>query len=523
MKTAFFNFLSIAAGGLIVLALQTHAEPFVWGEDEYGQLGIDGDTYSTTTVPMPANGPLRGKSVVLARASGHSTLMLTADGMVFGCGANFYGQLGDATEVNRALPVAMNLTPLGGRTVLDVDGGETHSLLLTADGRVFATGAGGSGQLGNGAATRSQTLVPVDMDGVMAGRTIMAIAAGAEFSLALASSGEIFAWGRNQHGQLGDGTTTNRSAPVAMVQSGALAGRTVMAIAAGTAHGMALTRDGRVFTWGRNFAGQLGDGTETDRSTPVAVSTAGVLAGKILTVISGGGNHSLALDNTGRAYAWGYNPSGQLGDGSNTYRPLPVAVSTSGALSGVVLSHIEAATFHSMALSSQGLLFGWGNNSNGEIVQGSSGTFTTPRAAIISGQLKGRRITSLSSGFAHNIALTLLPEIAVEQPAGNSLTDGGATVDFGDVPAGGMARRTFIVRNTGGDLLHPGPVTIAGTHADDFTLTLGPEAAVNGGGATRFTVRFMPTGPGTRSATLHLPSNDIDETPFDITLTGTRP
>jgi alpha-tubulin suppressor-like RCC1 family protein len=109
------------------------------------------------------------------------------------------------------------------------------------------------------------------------------------------------------------------------------------------------------FGWGRNNLGQLGNGTNTNSNVPVAASTSGALAGKTITAIAAGESHSLALASDGRVYAWGANVGGQLGTGITTYyNTLPVAVSTSGALAGKTITAIAAGAYHSMALTSEG-------------------------------------------------------------------------------------------------------------------------------------------------------------------------
>ncbi|MBI5299281.1 MAG: RCC1 repeat-containing protein, partial [Deltaproteobacteria bacterium] len=214
---------------------------------------------------------------------------------------------------------------------------------------------------GNGTTTNSST--PVQVSGLSG---ITAIAGGSSHSLALKSNGTVWAWGYNGSGQLGDGTTTERDTPV---QVSGLSG--VTAIASGNGHGLALKSDGTVWTWGYNTYGQLGDGTTTERHTPVQVL--GSLSG--VTAIAGGfsNNHSLALKSDGTVWAWGANDFGQLGDGTTTERHTPVQVSD---LSGVTA--IAGGSVHSLALKSDGTVWAWGYNSNGQLGDGSTTERDTP-------------------------------------------------------------------------------------------------------------------------------------------------
>ncbi|MBY9084659.1 hypothetical protein KIH86_10500 [Paenibacillus sp. HN-1] len=145
---------------------------------------------------------------------------------------------------------------------------------------------------------------------------------GSGHNLALKSDGTVWSWGTNSSGQLGNGTTTNTTVPAAI---STLSG--VTAIAAGSSHSLALKSDGSVWAWGYGGSGQLGDGSLTVRTTPVAVSG---LTSEV-TAIAGGNSHSLALKSDGSVWAWGYNGSGQLGDGTTVQRNIPVAVKANTA------------------------------------------------------------------------------------------------------------------------------------------------------------------------------------------------
>jgi alpha-tubulin suppressor-like RCC1 family protein len=182
--------------------------------------------------------------------------------------------------------------------------------------------------------------VPVSGLGVPG--VVRAIAAGGEHSLALKSDGTVVAWGDNSSGQLGNGTATTGSLPVAV--SG-LSRVGVAAIAAGRDHSLALRSDGTVVAWGYNYSGQLGNGNTTESQVPVAVFG---LSGAGVTAIAGGGDHSLALKSDGTVVAWGYNYSGQLGNNSAIDSHVPVSVVGLGgagvtAIAGDVGTGVEPA------------------------------------------------------------------------------------------------------------------------------------------------------------------------------------
>ena len=183
---------------------------------------------------------------------------------------------------------------------------------MKADGTVWAWGRNDHGQLGDGTTTDYRN-DPAQVGGLSG---VIAIAVGEQYTVALKSEGTVWTWGRNDYGQLGDGTNTDRNIPV---QASELSG--VIAVAAGELHTVALKSDGIVWTWGYNTYGQLGDGTNTERNTPVQVSGL-----NDITAITAGWEHTIALESDGTVWTWGDNTDGQLGDGTNMARNTPVQI-----------------------------------------------------------------------------------------------------------------------------------------------------------------------------------------------------
>jgi len=256
-------------------------------------------------------------------------------------GANPSGELGDGTHALRISPVE----PVGlGSGVMHVAAGWYHTLAVRDNGTVMAWGLNDSGQLGNG--TTDETVVPMPVSALTG---VIRVSAGNDHSLALRSDGTVWAWGSNAHGQLGDGTVTDRLTPVRVF---GLTG--VTDISAGVQFSLARRSDGSMRAWGANAVGQLGDGTFVDRSRPIApVGLANVIQ------VSAGQGHSLALRADGQAFAWGSNALGALGDGTTVDHFIPAPVTLVGPVSRI------SAGFGSSLVVSGGKPVWWGDLCNG--------------------------------------------------------------------------------------------------------------------------------------------------------------
>lgn len=350
----------LAAGAYNAYAVDADGSVWVWGANVYGQI-CDGTTnhrYSPARIPG-----LVGVSSVTA--GGSHGLARRQDGSLASWGLNTQdstgrggGQLGDGTRINRASPVGV----LGASAVVEVVAGSYHSMALQSDGSVLTWGFNQQSQLGDGS-TQSRD-IPAAIPGISA---LVALAGGCLHSLALKSDGSVLAWGFNSTGQLGDGTSTNRSAPVAVKGLS-----NVAAIAAGCAHSIALKKDGTVWAWGFNLEGQLGSITPAImQRTPLQV---GGLSG--ITAIAAGNDHNLALGADGRVWTWGKNDKGQLGDGSTANRIMPTALA---GLSSV--AEVAAGQSFSVALTRSGNIFGWGQNDFGQLGNGTTQNIASPTSS----------------------------------------------------------------------------------------------------------------------------------------------
>lgn len=404
--------------------------------------------------------------------SGNDLVLHWADTTLAGWGAADQGQLGNPSERgNLPAPAGIDLGAISaGHTIFATAAGYSHSLCLFSDGKVAAWGYNVYGQAGRSPAGPVAFPAALLDSGALQNKRVIAIAAGAFHSLALCEDGSIAAWGYNNHGQLGNGGSHSSATPVAVDAGGALAGKTVVAIAAGAYHCLALCSDGTIVGWGFNGTGCLGNGGTIGSKTPVITEPLPDGAAAAVA-IAAGDYHSFALTADGKVAAWGANSRGQLGDGSTVLRASPVLLGSGGALAGRSAVAISGGGLHGLALCSDGTLVAWGAAGRCGLAEGSTTDHPTPVAVDVPEGTAGL-IDAISAAAEHSHARLKDGRIIFWGHASRSQAGDGTSLQRGRpvfLPAQSFASFTALSR--GSSAYH--------------TVAIVPAAAVPGSGVVQ--------------------------------------
>jgi alpha-tubulin suppressor-like RCC1 family protein len=494
-----------------------------WGSNGSGQLGDDSVTDHATPAAVTRTGVLAGKVITAMAAGSNHSVALCSDSTVATWGYNGYGQLGNATTTDSLVPVAVSATgALSGKTVVAIAAGQFHTLALCSDGTLAAWGYNFYGQLGNGLTAQSSTPVAVIKTGVLSGKTITGIAAGTYHSFALCSDGTLAAWGYNGNGELGNGGTGFSPLPVAVDTSGVLAGKTISAVAAGSFHNFALCTDGTLAGWGYNGFGQLGNNSTASSSVPVLVDDSGALAGKTITTAAAGYYHSTALCADGTLVAWGYNGDGELGNGSNVDSSVPVLAGASGILTGKTVAGLSAGAMHSLVSCADGTFVAWGYNGDGELGNGALVSSNVPVAVSAAALNAGEFFTGGKSGSTalHSLALVASPPPPIVTTlAASSITATSAVLN-GSINANGTSTTPSFdhgLTTAYGATLAGTPSAITGSSVTPVSALL---TGLSPGTTYHYRLNGVSTGGTTRSADVIFTTDGFNANLASLTLSA---
>ncbi len=452
MKKLFYLMIFTLFACLFSIA-DLQAQTRGWGYNLNGALGIG----NTTNQPSPQTVTLLPEATGAGSGIDH-TLFLRANGTLAAAGLNDFGQFGTIEPISSNVPFAVpNLT-----NVVQASAGGFHSAALLADGTVWVWGYNNEGQIGNGT-TNTTGCFCVQTPTQTTISDVVQIEAGAFHTLALKSDGTVWAWGFNENGQLGDNSTANRSIPV-QVGAGVAGFTGIIAISAGDSHSMALKSDGTVWIWGGNQFGQIGNGTASTTNQLVPAQNAAL---SNIAQISAGAFHNLALNKSGRIFVWGDNLNGQVGNGA---AGVPQTTPVQNATVENVLE-IETSGFTNYARLRDGAVFAWGLNDIGEIGDGTTAPTgcqckTTPVQSSV-----GAGNTDIDAGWFH--AFALKPVFSVPVGTNQIFRGDNLRMTFADITGAGSVSYTAVSAATiAGSYTVPAGYTIqANQPAYDVTTT----------------------------------------------------
>jgi alpha-tubulin suppressor-like RCC1 family protein len=352
-------FQQVSSGGVQTCGVSTENRVYCWGYNVFGMVG-DGTTTDRLT-PTPVAGTLRFRQV---DAGASHTCAVTTDNRAYCWGWNRFGALGDGTTETRLQPVPV----AGGHQFRQVDAGEYHTCGRTTDNRVYCWGNHGSGQLGIGTSTGPETCEfnacstrPIAVVGALVFRQI---SAGAHHTCGVTTAYRAYCWGGNSFGTLGDSSTVIQRLRPARVAGG----HQFRQVEAGLYHTCGVTTGDRAFCWGDGRSGQIGDGKLFLRFWPRRVA-GGLSFSRVSTE---GFFHTCGETTQNRAYCWGDNSSGQLGDGTTTRRLTPVAVA-----GGLFFSQVSAGAA-TCGRTPAAVAYCWGYNGEGAVGDGTTTTRLRP-------------------------------------------------------------------------------------------------------------------------------------------------
>ncbi len=368
------SFATVSAGTHLTCGVTTKGAAYCWGTNVSGTLG-NGSTVGHSTVPVLVSGALN--FAMVSSGELHACGVTTA-GTAYCWGGDFGGDLGNGMIATLdCLSCGESDTPglvSGGLTFATVTAEGSHTCGLTTQGNAYCWGDNSYGEAGNNSADSSIT-TPMPVTG---GLPFAQLSAGYRHTCGVTTSGLALCCGANFTGQLGNDNTSNSPIPVTV--SGGLK---FVSVSGGFDHTCGVTTSGEAYCWGLNIASELGDGTMTgpQQCETEACSTrpSAVASGLAFASVSAGagGFHSCGLTTSGAAYCWGDNSSGELGNGTNTSSDTPVAVA-----GGLTFTQVSTGYLHTCGVTRDGVAYCWGDNYSGNLGIGTQNDASTPTPVL---------------------------------------------------------------------------------------------------------------------------------------------
>jgi alpha-tubulin suppressor-like RCC1 family protein len=391
--------VAISSGGYHTCAVLDNASVSCWGENEGGRLGAggNGDLLINQSTPILVNGFGIGEKAVAISLGRYHSCAVIENGSLLCWGWNDDGQLGNGDMIH---PTPTQTSSLGtGRTAVQISSGNYHTCTLLDNDTVSCWGSNSIGQLGNGGTFDKST--PTLSGSVGTVLTASEVSSGGSHTCAILDNGSISCWGWNDDGQLGNGGTTNLTTPTLTSSLGS--GRTAVAISSGESHTCAILDNGEVSCWGSNSNGQLGNGGNTNQTSPTLTNSLGT--GRTAVAISSGGWHTCAILDNGAVSCWGRGDFGQIGNGYNFNTTTPTPTNSLGISNGIYNKAIgiSSGLWHTCVALDNGESKCWGHGGYGQLGNGATTDSYQPTITLSLGT--GRTVENISVGPAHTCAL----------------------------------------------------------------------------------------------------------------------
>ncbi|CAH0390182.1 unnamed protein product [Bemisia tabaci] len=386
-----------------------------WGHNHRGQLGgVEGSKVKIPT-PCEALSALQPAQIV----GGEQTLMVvTTDGRVYATGLGAGGRLGVGSSETLMIPTLIETLQNVFIKKVAVNSGGKHCLALSSEGEVFSWGEGEDGTLGHGNRNTCENPTLIE---ALVGKEIVNVACGGAHSAVISSNGELYTWGKGRYGRLGHDNSEDMLVPT-LVET--LLGYRVVDVACGSgdAQTLCITDDDSVWSWGDGDYGKLGRGGSDGCKVPMKIES---LTGLGVIKVECGSQFSVALTRSGSVYTWGKGDYHRLGHGSHEHVRRPRIIE---ALEGKKIVCIATGSLHCVACSDQGEVFTWGDNDEGQLGDGTTSAIERPRLVLA---LVGKKINRVACGSAHTLAwstdkllhsVALPPSIPIEYDLLTSLS-----------------------------------------------------------------------------------------------------
>ncbi|MDG0815430.1 RCC1 domain-containing protein [Bdellovibrio svalbardensis] len=403
--TGFQGFLNLSAGAEHVCAVHADSKVYCWGQNSHGQLGNNSAVSSNMPVAVDVSAITPTPQFIEVQAGAQHTCARTVDSRVFCWGASGSGRLGAVASGDQLTPLEVKNGPGALKNVFKLSVGENHNCALTADGKISCWGEqGADGRLGNNAFVFSQDPVAVDVSGLLGKRGFAQLSAGYNHTCGVNTAGKVYCWGNGAKGQLGSGNST-RNSPYEITMTSVTGGAAFKQVEVGYEFSCALATDGKIYCWGDNPEGQLGNGNSISYGVPVPVDTSSITSFLGFKSLSVGKSHACGLHADGTLYCWGYGYFGQLGRNTPLSSNKPVAVVTSSTPGLGLIKQVDLGDLHSCVNTANGKAYCWGYGAQGRLGNNSTSDRSLP-VAVVSTSFPARSVvTQIAGGGDHSCVL----------------------------------------------------------------------------------------------------------------------